>query len=519
MPLAPEAVADNTPILVGVGQHVERDPATAVLSPVGLAAQAAALALADSGAAAALAASIDTVAAIRFFEHSTRGEAMVAHPFGCSDNVPLAIARRVGVAPRHAIYADVGGQTPQRLVNRYAAAIHRGEMDSALIVGAEAIATIKHAMKAGLTPDWREEVGGDYTDEWASDKLTTPYERAHGLYLPLRVYPLFEHVLRHRRRLTQQQYRDEMGALFAPFSGVAAHNPYAQFPVARSASDLATVTADNYLISDPYTKALVAQDAVNQGAAVVTTSVGTAKRLGIAPSKWVYLRSHADLDERTVSARIALERSLAQELTLEQVLGVANVDIAQVRHLDLYSCFPIAVFSACAALGLDWRAGRALTLTGGLPFFGGPGNNYSMHAIAEAVDRVRCDRASLALVVANGGYLSKHSAGLYAGTLDTPWVPADNTAIERRFNAIPPMPIADPAPASGVVETYVLTWRKGRPDVAYVSARTDNGAARFFARVADDDSASLAALAAGDAIGRPLQVTPGAPANFGRLLP
>ena len=114
----------------------------AVLSPVGLAAKAAALALADSGAAAALAKSIDTVAAIRFFEHSTRGEAMVAHPFGCSDNVPLAIARRVDIEPRQAIYADVGGQTPQRLVNRYAAAIHRGEMESALIVGAEAIATM-----------------------------------------------------------------------------------------------------------------------------------------------------------------------------------------------------------------------------------------------------------------------------------------------------------------------------------------------------------------------------------------
>jgi len=215
------------------------------------------------------------------------------------------------------------------------------------------------------------------------------------------------------------------------------------------------------------------------------TSVGTAKRLGIAPSQWAYLRNSADLDERTVSARIALERSIAQELALERVLEAAGVDIAQVAHLDLYSCFPVAVFSACAALDIDWRDGRALTLTGGLPFFGGPGNNYSLHAIAEAVDRVRRDRASLALVIANGGYLSKHSAGLYAGALSAPWAAADNTAIERRFQAIPPMPIADPAPASGVVESYVLTYRRGRPDVAYVSATTASGDARFFARIAD----------------------------------
>ena len=517
IPLDVGALADATPVLVGVGQHVERDPATATLSPVELAATAASNALADSGQGAALAALVDTVVAIRFFEHSTKGEAMVAHPFGCSDNVPRAIARRVGIDPRRAIYADVGGQTPQRLVNRYCAEIQRRETTAVLIGGAEAIATIKHAVRTGRAFDWREEVGGDCLDEWATDKLTTPYERAHGLYLPLRVYPLLEHARRRRRQQSCAQYRAEMGALFAPFSAVAAANPYAQFPQARSANALARIDADNYLISDPYTKAMVAQDAVNQAAAVVLTSVGAARRLGIAPSQWVFLESHADLDERTVSARIMLERSLAQELVLEHVLAAADTRIDEVAHVDLYSCFPIAVFSACTALGLDWHGGRALTLTGGLPFFGGPGNNYSMHAICEAVARVRADRGARALVVANGGYLSKHSAGLYAGTLAAPWQPTDCTDISRRFAAIPAMPLADPAPASGVIESYVLTYRKGQPDVAYVSAMTDNGSARFFARIATDDSASIEVLAAGHAFGQPIAVSAGEHGNLGRI--
>jgi acetyl-CoA C-acetyltransferase len=511
----PADIADSTPIVIGVGQHVVRELAQP-LSPVALAARAAAHALEDTGAAAAVAGAIDTVAAIRFFEHSTRGEAMVAHPFGCSDNVPLAIARRIGAAPRTLIYGDVGGHTPQRLVNRLCAAIHRGETTVALLAGAEAIATIKHALKHGIEFDWREELGGECRDEWAADKMATAYERAHGCHLPLRVYPLLEQLRRHRRGLTPAQLRAEMGGLFAPFSQVAATNPYAQFPAARDAGELATISKDNYLVSEPYSKALVAQDAVNQGAAVVLTSAGTAKRLGVAPERWAFLRAHADLDERPVTERIALDRSLAQELALERALDAAAVSVADIAHLDLYSCFPIAVFSACEALSLDWRDARPLTLTGGLPFFGGPGNNYSMHAIAEAAARVRRDRASLALVVANGGYLSKHSVGIYSGRPGEQWRPTDCGDIEQRLHAIPPMPLVDPAPDRGIVESYVLNYRKTRPE-AYVCALTENRSARFLARIRDDDAGSLARLAAGDAIGRPLAVSVGNPCNYARI--
>ena len=57
---------------------------------------------------------------------------------------------------------------------------------------------------------------------------------------------------------------------------------------------------------------------------------------------------------------------------------------------------------------------RGLTLTGGLPYFGGAGNNYSAHAIAEAVARCRNQPGSTAMVVANGGFMSKYACGIYS---------------------------------------------------------------------------------------------------------
>ncbi|MSQ67232.1 MAG: acetyl-CoA acetyltransferase [Gammaproteobacteria bacterium] len=497
---------DQTPVIVAIGQCVARLPAHAATlpSPTDLLAQAARRALADSGAANALAAAIDTVAVIRYFEHSTRGEAMVAHPFGCADNVPGALARRLGLAPQRLVYADVGGQTPQRLLNRYCAEIAAGTTRGALIAGAEAIASIKHALRSGLTPDWREAVGGDYTDEWTSDKLANAYERAHGLYLPLRVYPLFENAARVQAGRTLAAHRNYMGQVLAPLSEVAAANPFAQFPVARSAADMAGVSAENFLISEPYTKWMVAQDAVNQGAAVVVTSLGLARELGIPPSRYAYLRSSADLDDLNVTARPDLARSEAQVGALRHALAAAGVDIQAIAHLDLYSCFPIAVTTACAALGLAPIGGPALTLTGGLPFFGGPGNNYSLHAIAEAVARVRGGRHSLALVAANGGYLSKHSVGIYAGEQLAPWQPVDNHALARDFAALPTVGLAAPSTSAAVVESYVLTLRKGAPELGYVAARA--AGQRLLARPEDGDTATLAALGTHEPIGRPIQV-------------
>src|SRR4029434_10158490 len=75
---------------------------------------------------------------------------------------------------------------------------------------------------------------------------------------------------------------------------------------------------------------------------------------------------------------------------------------------------------------------RPISVTGGLPFFGGPGNNYVTHSIAEMMNVVRKKPGSFGMVTANGNYLTKHSAGLYS-TKPTkgPWRRED----PKRFQA------------------------------------------------------------------------------------
>ncbi|MEN9727562.1 MAG: hypothetical protein RL434_1928 [Pseudomonadota bacterium] len=497
------------PILVGAGQCVQRElgDATTLLSPVDLAAAAGRKALADTAAADRLGPLIDVLAMVRLFEHSVGDRGMWANPFGSSNNVPRSVARRLGLAPAHAIYAEVGGQSPQRLVNTLAARLHAGEIRAALLTGAEAIATIRHATRKGITLDWAEEIDGTCEDRWPGKPFVTPYEQQHGIAWPIHVYALFEQVRRARKKRSLADYRVDMATLLAPFSKCAAANPWSQFPTERSVEYLATVSAENYRLCEPYTRWMVAQDGVNQSAAVILTTVGVAVEVGIPASRWVHLHGHADLDEVNVLRRARLDMSEAQNRAVQLALAASNLTIDDIGPLDCYSCFPIAVSSIAEPLGLPLDGSRALTLTGGLPFFGGPGNNYSMHAIASLVEILRAQPLAKGLVVANGGYLSKHSVGVYSATPPASWQPVEGASEQRAVESAGNVQVDEAAQGRAIIEAPAAIYRKEQPVEGFVIARLCDSGSRCLARVMPGDQAGLTALFEERAIGREIEIS------------
>src|SRR3984957_1538827 len=193
-------VADNTPVLIGVGEASERidAPDYAALSPVELAAKAAAAALADAGAAN-LGPEIDVIAAIRQFEVSGPN---AVPPFGASNNFPHSVGKRIGAAPRRAILEVVGGQGPQHLVNEFAHAIAAGEAEMVLLVGSESISTVRHLASRGETRDWAEQVDGELEDRgFGGEGLLTRDIATHGARTPIQIYAMFENARRAQRGL------------------------------------------------------------------------------------------------------------------------------------------------------------------------------------------------------------------------------------------------------------------------------------------------------------------------------
>lgn len=515
-PLTPalRTLDPRTPVIVGVGQASERigEPGYRAGSPVDLAADAAREALADTGAdRAALAAAVQVVAGVRQFEVSTP---VAVAALGRSDNFPRSVALRLGARPTRAVLDVTGGQSPQHLVNELAARMAVGDVELALVCGAEAISTARHLAGTAGAPDFTEHVGGQLDDRgFGLEGLVSAYTLRHGLAGAPANYALFDNARRARLDATREAYGREIGELFAPFTRVAAANPHAAAPVERTAAELVTETAANRRIADPYLRYLVARDQVNQGAALLLASVAAARRLGVASERWVFLRGHADLRERDLLQRHDLSAAPASVLAARHALAVAGTGVDEVACFDFYSCFPVAVTAtAVDGLGLDPADPRGLTVTGGLPFFGGPGNDYSMHAIAEVVQRVRAAPGSTGFVGANGGWLSKYSAGVY-GTSPAGWRPDRSRELQTELDAVPAPGQVVEASGRATIETWTVLHHRDGQRTGIVVGRLDAGGARFLAKGRPGDDELLGLLAEDQPVGRAVQVTATAEGN------
>lgn len=302
-----------------------------------------------------------------------------------------------------------------------------------------------------------------------------------------------------------------MGALFAPFTKVAVANPHAAAPVERSAAELVTPTEANRPIADPYTRYIVAREKVNQGAAVLLTSVAAARCLGIPADRWVLLHGHADLRERDLMDRADLSAGPASVMAVQHALGIAHVGAEDLATIDLYSCFPAPVFAICDGLGLRSDDPRGLTVTGGLPFFGGAGNNYSMHAIAETVQRARRAPGSYGLVGANGGIMSKYSAGVYS-TTPAAWTPSNSKDLQAEIDAWSAPEQARYADGPATIETYTVKHARDGARTGIVVGRLDADGSRFMAKGDDPELLDLL-TAAKEPVGQPVYVRSFGPGN------
>ena len=460
----------DLPVLVGVGQSLSQWDGTngpdGAPSPLSLMVDASKAALADSGAEA-LANSIDTIAVVRIFEDSI-GSA--PHPHGHNTNLPGTLARDLGATPESLIYETVGGQSPQALVNEMAARIHAGEADCVLISGSEANRASKGARRNGVEIDWADSAEAAYADRGMGPMMLSREEIKHGIIAPAYFYGLFENAIAAREGRSRSQHRKAMAELFQPFSAVAAKNPYSQFPEERSVEFLSTPSKANYEYADPFLKWFIAQDAVNQGAAAILMSSSKADALGIAEDKRVYLHGAGEAADDLISLRPRLDGSWAMQTAIGRALHQAEKTTADLQHFDLYSCFPCAVFSSTAALGIDWKNDpRPLTLTGGLPFFGGPGNNYSLHGIAEMVATLRSDPASYGLVLANGGWMTKEAVGVYSAQKPARFVPAEPYATPTEQVTL------CHEDCEGTLETFTVTHGKEGPNKGIAFVRLEDG--------------------------------------------
>jgi acetyl-CoA C-acetyltransferase len=312
--------------------------------------------------------------------------------------------------------------------------------------------------------------------------------------------------------MSPDDYRAALGRLLAPLSAVAAANPRAWFPVERSAEEITAVTPVNRLIGYPYTKYMVSVIDVDMAAAVVVASHGRADELGVGADRRVYLRGWCYADDPVYLAEHRdLASSPAMVAASREAMRCAGAGIDDVAHLDLYSCYPSSVHFACDALGIAPDDGRGLTVTGGLPYFGGPSSNYVTHSIATMTEVLRADSGSLGLLNGIGMYMTKHVFGLYstappvAGRVTLP----DEDGVQARLHER--VEIADRHAGPATVAGYSVAHARGGPPEWAIAVCDLPDGRRAYARALDPDL--LDALEQDEWVGRAVTMVDGGDFN------
>lgn len=489
------------PVLVGVGQLTNRskDP-EAKGDPIDYMVECGKRAAEDAGDPDILP-QIDSMAIIRVMSRDYTDE-------------PRRVAELLGAKPNDFVYTTDGATLPQILTARLCDRIAKGQSEMGLICAAE-------AFHSSDKPDWKKLTSPDYGKSpfaVVGDRMdhATGIERKYGLYFPSIVYPLFANAFRKSQKLTLDNYIWETALLCEKMSKVAQKNEYAWFRDGKSALEISTVTTDNRIIHYPFTKFMNAIMNVDQAAALLVTSERKADVLGIPEEKRVYLIGSSEVyDKWHISNRVNYYSAPGLELAFEKAFSEAGTTKEEIELWDLYSCFPVA--TQIAIKTLDSPASLTPTIIGGLPYFGGPGNHYSLHAICEMVRLLQRSPEKKGVVQSLTWHMHKFSVGIYSGTRPEAYGLSSAESykydIENKFSN---RTILEEAQGTFTVETYVVSYEgDGMPISAVIVANNEMGA-RLFA-VNDEDLPLIGSMSTEEPIGKKVRIYHDASSGLNRF--
>jgi len=488
-------VYKNIPVIIGVGQITKRETSSVQEgSPVHLMAEAVIAAAEDGGLTK---------------QDLEKADLLITTSLFADDgiiNLPGCVADKLHLADARCMVSGFGGTAPHAMLHHAMKVIAENKAGMVILTGAEAQYTRQEAMRHKEFSGWnlasQKSCLAPLTPAGLLDGACET-EHLHGISIPAYVYPMFENALRRRYGHTLDEHARSMGKLMSRLSRVAAGNRYAWFQEAFTPEEIITISDHNRNTASPYTKRMNAMLLVNQAAALIVTSDKQAREMGVDRSKWVYVHGYAEAhDHWYVLERKAFGVSPAIEIVGRTALSQAGMAIGEIDFFDLYSCFPVAVQVTRDMLGISERDDRSLTVTGGLPYFGGPGNNYVMHSMAQMVEVLRRHSGKTGLVTGNSFYMTKHTAAVCSTR------PRDNDSVamadisfcQKEVNQIPKEEV-DPAPSGKAwVETYTVVYdRNNTPDRGMIIGKEENG--KRFAAFTPSDSALFSAMTREDFCG------------------
>lgn len=443
-------VDPKTPVLVGIAQHTVKQEELPGPEPLAAWEIVCRRAMSDAGLHARVLSDVDTL--------------LLTDCMSWRYDDPAArLAEQLGTSASFRYIGPPSGTAGQTLVNLAADRIRRGETSVALVCGGEALASLKAYRKQGDKPAWSHPHPEGPEFAFDLDEQQHPGEAAIGLTEG--VGAVYNFALRDIARrahlgIAPADYRRQLGRTQAGMTEVAAANPSAWFPESRTEDFLIEARADNRLVAYPYTKHMVAMLEVDISAAVMLCSEEWADRHGIALDRRVYPWTSCYAEDPVfLAVRPRIWCSPGMAAASQAALSAAGITMEEVKYLDLYSCFPSAVNFARDALGIPDRPGNRVTVTGGLPYAGGPGSSYMLTSITRMAACLREDPAEFGMVSGVGMMMSNHVFATYSTTPPGSHVrQPDQPAVQAKVNLEPTCVIDDGYSGPAIVAAYTVMY-------------------------------------------------------------
>jgi acetyl-CoA C-acetyltransferase len=484
-------LASNTPVIVGIGfeQQPSEDP-TQCAEAWQLMVRAVRSAAEDAGSEALLA-QIESISVPQgMWEYRNPGK-LIVDALGC----PSA----------RSILSDLG-VLQLSLLSDLCRAIAAGEQHVGVITGGEAKFRDLRAAITGrpvVNSEQSEDTPPPDVHHTSSDPWASDLESRAGIAGPVELFALMESALRHEQGLDVEGHRDRVAQLYSRFSEVAAANPHAWRREPVSPREVRDPSPRNAMLAFPYTKRHSSQWNVNQAVAIIVCSAARAKQLGLERDGWIFPIAAAQ--SRHV-VPLAQQRRLHAHpgtvLSGERALALAGIAVGDVDAAELYSCFPAAIQSFARDLKIP--ATCPWTVTGAMPFAGGPYNSFSLEGVARMIEVLRAGDSGrrIGLVSNLSGIFGKQACALFSNLPGADGYQYEDLTAEVAARDLP-VPLDGDYVGPATIVGYTVVFAGGVPSHAIAICDTPRGGRTV---VRSEERALLESMTREEFCGRVVQV-------------
>ena len=279
-------------------------------------------------------------------------------------------------------------------------------------------------------------------------------------------YAIMENAYRYSKDEEISKHNIRLAKLYEKFSKIASTNKNSWSNQKYSAQDIMQTGPKNSYQAFPYNKLHCTSWNVNQASALILCSEDIADKLNIPSKKRIYpLTSSENNHMLALIQRENLVNPLGMKLAAKYIKNVLSSLNRDIDYCDLYSCFPIAVQMFCDSLELNQSS--PLTITGGMPFAGGPLNHYVLCSTTQLIDKLRENSNKVGLITGVSGLMTKQSYALWSGKYFENFSYVDVTSKAKEFDKPLSLSNKNSGTATIVGYTILLDENKNKKAVIY----------------------------------------------------